>query len=234
MGLQTKSKKHKSENHEKDENLMTTKALRLSLSPPRCAPVGTAHRVFLDGQVPLHHQPYAEHHEEGEENAAHSDYNLHSGIRENILHLVYQPAPRSLGIRHPHISCGPERADQITRFLGSLLPVSWQNRIRDTGNFRFICDTIVEMSIPVGAVSNPSAVKSFLRLTRARRRICYGEHEAQFMDVFTPENIDRKDWTGMMFFVHGMSLFDGDLPLFLCRFFCHSHYLIFRWGVGQR
>ncbi len=181
-------------NHEK-ESLMTQKALQLSLSPPRCPPYGTAHRSVLVGVRPSRGSDT-----DNLPHDAHSDFNLHSGIREGLMHLVYNA---KLDSQHPHLMVGPEGADQVTRFLGSLLPLSWQNQLRDSGGFRSIFDRLVEYSIPIGAVANPSAAQAFLRLTRMRRTIRYGEHESQFIDLYLPEGCPQDDWTGMVFFVHG-------------------------------
>ena len=178
---------------------MTTKALQLSLSPPRCPPFHTAHRSVLAGLRPLN-EPFHYHYHSHLQDTAHSDYNLHSGVREGLMHLI---ANADLSRPHPHLLVGPEGADQITRFLGSLLPLSWQNHIRDSGGFRFIFDTLVEYSIPVGAVTNPKAALSFLRLTRQCRTIPYGNHESQFIDLYVPENFPQEQWAGMVFFVHG-------------------------------
>lgn len=191
----SESSNHHQTNHG-SESLMTRKALQLSLSPPRCPPFGTAHRSVLQGYRPLD-DPYAEHHDD----VAHSNYNLHSGLREALMHLVYNAQSRG---RHPHLMLGPDGADHVTRFLGSLLPLTWQNHVRDSGGFRSIFDNVVECSIPVGAITNPRAALSFLRLTRNRRVIRYGpHHESQFIDMYLPEACSQEKWTGMVFFVHG-------------------------------
>lgn len=182
---------------EQHESLMTQKALELSLAPPRCPPFGTAHRSVLLGVRPLD-DPYVEHDHDG----AHSNYNFHSGIQEGLEHLVFNAR---LPGRHPHLMLGPAGADQITRFLGSLLPLKWQNHVRDTGGFRSIFDTIVESSIPVGAVANPCAALRFLRLTRQCQVIRYGDHGYQYIELYLPdeERCPRDQWSGMVFFVHG-------------------------------
>lgn len=200
------SMKIRQQQDDPSESLMTEKALRLSLSPPRCPPVGTVHHSLLLGVPLLSNTPYAEHHQEATV-AAHSDYHSQqqqqrAGIRESIMHLVYDS--HQLVRNHPHL--GPhDAADQVTRFLGTLLPLSWQNHVRDTGGFRSIFDSLVELSIPLGAVANPRAAHSFLHLTQQVQTIRYGEpqHKSQIIDVFVPEHVARNDWTGMVFFVHG-------------------------------
>jgi len=185
------------QNDRESESLMTHRALQLSLSPPRCPPFGTAHRSVLLGVQPFD-DPYAE----LDQDIAHSSYNFHSGLREGLLHVVYNARLRG---RHPHLMLGPDAADEITRFLGSLLPLQWQNHFRDTGGFRSMFDTVVECGIPPGAVANPRAALTFLRLTRQRQSIRYGEHSCQHIDLFLPdeEHCPRDQWAGMVFFVHG-------------------------------
>lgn len=180
------------------ESLMTHKALQLSLSPPRCPPFGTAHRSVLLGVHPHDDEPYAEH----DNDDAYSKYNLHSGIREGLVHLLYNARPL---VRHPHLVFGPDSADQITRFLGSLLPLHWLNHVRDSGGFRLISDTLVESTIPVGAVANPSAALTFLHLSRRCKPLRYGDHAYQYIELYHPdeERCSRNNWTGMVFFVHG-------------------------------
>lgn len=190
-----------SSNHTNKESLMTRKALQLSLSPPRCPPYGTAHRSILAGLRPTVEDPlhsFTDHHHQ--QDYAHSDYNLHSGLREGLMHLIYNA---KLDSQHPHLLVGPDGADQITRFLGSLLPLSWQNHMRDSGGFRSIFDRLVEYSIPVGAITNPKAALTFLRLTRQCHTIFYGQHESQLIDLYFPEHCPRDQWLGMVFFVHG-------------------------------
>lgn len=194
----SQSRRHQASSNNEHESLMTKKALQLSLSPPRCPPFGTAHHSVLQGVRPLEDDPYAEHQHDV---VAHSNFNLHSGLREGLMHIVYNSRLRG---RHPHLMLGPDGADHVTRFLGSLLPLSWQNHVRDSGGFRSIFDNVVECSIPVGAVTNPSAALSFLRLTKNRRVIRYGSHhESQFIDLYLPEETNQDLWTGMVFFVHG-------------------------------
>lgn len=177
------------------ESLLTEKSLQLSLSAPRFAPYGTAPRTVLLSADPSA-DPYVDHQNDN----AHSDYNVHSGIRERIMHLIYNT---SLGdnLPHPHLI---ESSDNTTRFLGSVLPLKWQNHVRDSGGFRYISDNLVKLSFPVGAVANPRAAKVFLQLTNQLHTLRYGSnHESQFIDMFFPRNVPRNQLKGMLFFVHG-------------------------------
>lgn len=183
-----------------ESTLITKRSLQLSLTPPRCPPFGTAQRSALLGTTPRH-DPYTDHHDDEE---AHSSYNNHAAIgkgsiRERVMHLLYGV---QFGIPHPHLSVGPELPDIITRFLGTVLPLSWQNRCRDSGGFRTIADNLVKSSIPLGTVTNPSAAAKFLHLTQKMRKIIYGRHASQFIDMFFP-GCEPNEIRGLVFFVHG-------------------------------
>jgi pimeloyl-ACP methyl ester carboxylesterase len=121
-------------------------------------------------------------------------------------------------LTHPQLgSLGPDFSSQLTRLLGTILPLKWQNRCRDSGGFRSIADTLVLGSIPMAALSHPVATIQFLKLTKARRRLVYGNskhnsnntnYNAQFVDVFLPDSdlsskLRRHKVRGMVFFVHG-------------------------------
>jgi hypothetical protein len=116
-------------------------------------------------------------------------------------------------LTHPHLSVGPDVSDKVTRFLGTVMPLNWHNHCRDTGGFRAISDTLVKYSIPMAAVANPGAARSFLALTRQCTSLNYGSDESQCIEVFFPPNNNNnnnnntnqnnKTVTGMLFFVHG-------------------------------
>jgi acetyl esterase/lipase len=177
-------------------SLLTKKSLELSLSPPRCPPYYTAHRSFLLGTDPSG-IPYAVHYHD----QARSDYN--GGIRARLVHIMLQKAHRLQNrLPHPHVAAGPDISDQVTRFLGTLLPLSWQNQFRDSGGFRDIVDSLVTTTLPPFALANPRAAMEFGRLTEKVQRISYGDDEMRFIDMFLPECIEL-EMTGLVFFVHG-------------------------------
>lgn len=178
-----------------EESLLTEKSLQLSLSPPRCAPFGTAHRSVMTCRNPTS-QPYIDYHHLDE---AHSDYNLHSGIRERLMHLIYNADLHDLP--HPHLAV--DSPDAVTRFLGSVLPLEWQNSLRDNGGFRRIADELMQNIIPSVAIMNPSAARTFLRLTHRVQKMTYGPHPSQFIDLLFPEDVAEADLAGMLIFVHG-------------------------------
>ena len=178
-----------------EESLLTEKSFQLSLSPPRCAPFDTAHRSIMTDRNPASKSYIGDHHLDH----AHSDYNLHSGLRERLMHLVYNADLH--GIPHPHLAV--DSPDGATRFLGSVVPLEWQNSLRDSGGFRRISDTLVEYGIPLGAIMNPSAARTFLQLTHRVKKMKYGQHPSQFIDLLFPEGVAEDDLTGMLIFVHG-------------------------------
>ena len=189
---------------DENENLCTKRALQLSLSPPRCPPYGTAHRSILSGGGYPQHNPLVADHHYGHRHA-HSYHNHHHNIRERIELLMHNAASQaSQNLTHPHLTAGPELADQITRFLGTVLPTEYLNHVRDTGGFRTVFDSICTYSAPLLAISNPRAALSFMKLTKECQTISYGSDDpSQFVDVFFPDNIPPKQVNGMVFFVHG-------------------------------
>ena len=184
--------------------LLTPKALQLSLSAPRCPPHGTVHRAKLVGKAVEQDIHYLI--EDHDHDQAHSDYNRHSGIREQLSHLFYNGEAPPHFVPHPHVEAGPALGDQVTRWLGTVLPLEWQHSVRDSGGFRSISDTLVTASIPLAAVTHPRVALKFGRLTRQVHRISYGDHASQFVDMFFPPNCSNENYdeaTGLIFFVHG-------------------------------
>lgn len=119
---------------------------------------------------------------------------------------------------HPHLSTGPELGDQITRYLGVLLPVHWHNACRDSGSFRYILDSIVTSTAPTMAITAPSVAYQFLQLTASSQRIRYGSHPRQYLDLYLPNQQQQQqqqstDPTRLIFFVHGGAWGSG-LPWF--------------------
>ncbi|KAL3896535.1 MAG: hypothetical protein SGARI_007142, partial [Bacillariaceae sp.] len=111
-------------------------------------------------------------------------------------------------VPHPHLPhVGPDFSSQLTRPLGTVLPLKWQNQWRDTGTFGKIADNLVKASLPVAALSHPSAAKNFVKLSRNCKCLYYasdkGKENVQFLDVFFPENAWSNGRRGMVFFVHG-------------------------------
>jgi hypothetical protein len=104
--------------------------------------------------------------------------------------------------RHPHLPSGHELADNLTRFLGVWLPLSWQNWLRDSGRLRTYIDTLMSYSAPTYALfSCPDALVIYQRLTEKCQTLRYGEHPSHTMDLFFPE--ESQTIRGLVFFVVG-------------------------------
>ena len=193
---------------EKPDTLLTKISLEQSLAPPRSPPHFTSHRLRLLGKDPSH-ASYALLHGSNSDNkdndgTAHSEYNYHTGIRDRIEHLLQNQHILSMrNLRHPHLSLGPGPSDRLTRYLGATLPLTWQNKGRDSGTFGTIADALVTCSIPMAAIANPQAAIQFLKLTKNLKRIYYGNHPSNYIDLFFPENCTEEQCDGLLFFVHG-------------------------------
>lgn len=182
------------------ESLMTTGALRASLSAPRAPPMGTAHHALLMNRD-ASSTPWADT-EEAHGQSSHAS--LRRRLREQIQHSQNRLALR---LPHPHLAAGPELGDQMTRLLGVLLPLSTQNDWRDSGTFRTISDGLVTASAPLIAAFHPSVIPRFLKLTSKLKVIRYGPHERQTMDVFFPPfegSLELPEAPSrLVFFIHG-------------------------------
>jgi acetyl esterase/lipase len=185
------------------QSLLTEKAFALAMSPPRSPPAGTAHRDLLLAKDPSRRGSNSQHQQQKR---------LHQ-----LMHKFHQSSLYRLP--HPHLSAGPELGDQITRFLGVVLPVHWHNACRDSGSFRFILDSIVTATAPIMGITSPSVAYRFLQLTANSQRIRYGSHPMQYIDLYLPNNQQQQQQsatnepTRLIFFVHGGAWGSG-LPWF--------------------
>ncbi len=205
-----------------DDNLLTDVSLATSLAPPRAPPLGTTHRNFLCNVDPSTSENTLTHH--------HSDYNNrqqsstrghtrrtlasavqgHHGVQSRVQRALHNAHSKIKRLPHPHISFAPDSGDQVTRWIGSALPIWWQHAARDGGTFRSISDYSVTCSVPSLAVVNNRAFKKFLRLTHSKDRTTfrYGHHPMQFVDFFLPPGTNTNKnpsskCKGLVFFVHG-------------------------------
>jgi len=144
--------------------------------------------------------------------------------------------------RHPHLPTSLSIPDQLTRFLGTILPLDTQHSFRDNGYFRAVADTAVKLTCPSLGIRHWTECKEFIELSRiqshsnngkdtsiednnnskrkrrrrwTRRKIAYGDHSMQYIDLFLPtspaaeSNTTTKKYDsripvrGTIFFVHG-------------------------------
>jgi len=140
---------------------------------------------------------------------------------------------------HPHLPTSLSIPDQLTRFLGTILPLDTQHSFRDNGYFRAVADTAVKLTCPSLGIRHWTECKEFIELSRiqsqtnngkdiedknnnskrkrrrrwTRRKIAYGDHSMQYIDLFLPtsdveSNTTKKSYSripirGTIFFVHG-------------------------------
>lgn len=178
------------------ESLLTRTALSVSLSAPRTPPVGTAHRSMLLGREPANYWSTTD---DDEAQSSTGHITLRRRFMER-LRLSHMEAPTRRP--HPHLPAGLEVSDQITRFLGVLLSLEWQNQLRDSGAFRSVSDTFVTLSAPLVALTAPNAVIKFGALSMAVKHILYGPHPRQTLDFYLPQTKGLIP-SRLIFFVHG-------------------------------
>lgn len=212
--------------------LLTSTSLAASLSAPRAPPAETVHRAILMGhgpgrrredpsllpwvqppssrRLPHHRDPTSK--DENDVQGSGGDRDLQRAANESVLHvrlwdrLLHGSGRRLHWPKHPHLI---DSTDQWTRqMFGATLPVPWQHSLRDSGAFRSITDGLAAALVaPSMAVTAPSAVRTFLSLSsnRTMRRIQYGSHPMQCVDLFLPaaphpqSEVERRT----IFFVHG-------------------------------
>lgn len=127
-----------------DQPLLTPISVSLSLAPPRSPPHGSLLRHLLTGggkggisleqyDANLHELLELTHHHdtsaESTSNVNKAAYQSHT-LLSRILQL---PIAHLRDVRHPHLPTSLSIPDQLTRYLGALLPLEWQHEFRDSG-----------------------------------------------------------------------------------------------------
>ncbi|KAL7556497.1 hypothetical protein ACA910_009060 [Epithemia clementina (nom. ined.)] len=115
----------------------------------------------------------------------------HDTVRQRLVRrLFHHPLPHSSyhDNSHPHLPLAPEWSDQVTRWLGAWLPLSWQNYLRDSGGFRTLVDGLVAMTAaPLVPVTAPSAAWIFVQRSLRLQQITYGKHSLQYIQLLLPK-----------------------------------------------
>jgi acetyl esterase/lipase len=180
--------------------LLTEKSLALALAPPRAPPFGTLHHTLLLAQGDPSTQPIA-HHVHPSTSTIRRDQ-ARARLQERLFLLS---TPRRNRLPHPHLTSGPVVGDQMTRFLGTLLPLKWHNACRDSGAFRWICDTLVPASAPLMLTS--TMVTDFRKLSARVQRHQYGPHPRHILELYPPTTTTEPTTTvsssSLLVFIHG-------------------------------
>jgi hypothetical protein len=212
--------------------LLTATSLAASLSAPRAPPVETVHRAILMGRSsgvrredswhlpwvqppsqlrrPIRRDPTSQ--DDNYMQTSSSDRVFQRPVNESVLHvrlwdrLLRGSRGRLQWPNHPHLI---DSTDQWTRrIFGATLPVPWQHSLRDSGAFRTFADSLATALVaPSMAVTAPATVRTFLNLSSEGtiRRIQYGSHPMQLVEVFMPSNANPQSIIKCrtIFFVHG-------------------------------
>jgi acetyl esterase/lipase len=122
-----------------------------------------------------------------------------------------------------------EISDVITRFLHRFLPISWQNRIRESGFARFIVDVGAYPRAIQLAVLNLQQALDFWNITAHLKRFQYGDTPDHIIEVFEPLNSSPYDRT--------LLLAGSDLQSAVSTEQFSSRTLVFvhggAWGCGR-
>jgi acetyl esterase/lipase len=122
-----------------------------------------------------------------------------------------------------------EISDVITRFLHRLLPISWQNRIRESGFVRFIVDVGAYPRAIQLVMWNVQQALDFWNITARLDRFQYGDTSDHIIEVFEPLNSSPYDRT--------LLLAGSDLQSAVSTEQFSSRTLVFvhggAWGCGR-
>ena len=163
-------------------DLVTPRSLQLSLYAPRAPPYGTIHHSRLSNKV------YCE------DDELPSEIKRQSPPKSNLrFSKTYLP--------HPHIPNSLSWGENLTRGIGSRLPLSVQNKLRDSGAFRAIVDGLVTLNAPLLVITDPYSAIRFVRLSWNMTKISYGSHPMQYIHLFEPDKNKFQEKTGFVFFV---------------------------------
>lgn len=206
-------------NQQTINEIITPKALALSLSPPRVPPFGTQQRslyhavlrdeaLFEEKPLSSYQQRYHVRKVKALELGNFSTlWQSHQGKLRRQLQIQKHRKRTGVYQAHPHLL--ERSADTLTRSMGRLWPVHQQNRFRDSGSFRWLADTLVTMTgVPALALSTKpqDCILPFLRLTRICQKIPYGPHPLQYVHLYPSQPKPSGLHAGkrrLIVFVHG-------------------------------
>lgn len=224
--------------------LLTHESMALSLSPPRAPPRDSVIRNLYTNPrsaVRLHNlltsKSTSSINDNDEDNPDHntktSSYESHN-LQSRFLQLLQDGNHLLHHNIHPHLPSSLSLPDQLIRFIGRTLPLEWQHRQRDSGNFRSIADGMVKLTCPLIGLSKLRLTHEFLKLssTKRRRRIRYGDHHAmQYIDLFLPQHDDiQQQMTSSASADNTNNDFNGNkMPVRGTLFFVHGG----AWGSGN-
>jgi len=219
--------------------LLTHESVALSLAPPRAPPRDSILRNLYTNPRSAarlsHLFTSTSNNEDDVDDPDHtktSSYESHN-LQSRFLQLLQDGNHLLHHSIHPHLPSSLSLPDQLIRFIGQTLPLEWQHRNRDNGNFRSVADGMVKLSCPMIALSNLRLTHEFLNLssTKRRRRIRYGDHHAmQYIDLFLPQHDDIQPQSQPSARYNSSSDGSGNkVPVRGTLFFVHGG----AWGAGH-
>ena len=160
----------------------------------------------------------------------------HDTLRQRLLQRLLQShsaARSSQSWRHPHLTVVPDRGDQVTRWLGVWLPLSWQRSFRDSGWFRTVCDVLVTTTAPLVPLAAPRAALTFIQHSNRLHHLRYGTHARQYLHLILPSTSSSdksRSPRRILVFVHGGAWGSG-MP-WMYRLVAHEQFLAQNWAVA--
>eukprot|EP00804_Cyclotella_cryptica_P021232 CCRYP_001516-RA/>CCRYP_001516-RA protein AED:0.37 eAED:0.37 QI:65/1/1/1/1/1/2/343/606 len=186
--------------------LLTPTSLSVSLAPPRTPPIHSwihrlhqgrcVHDVLRSAEVDVERlvsqRRKARRDTNEYDNQENDDEHAASMLRSHellarMLHVMARRRDEEslcrcrLGNHTPHHHHHHHRyrisaSDRFTRFLGSILPLQWQHEFRDSGNFRWVADSLVQLTCPLMAVGRWKELRDFIQLSRPPWNIISNSH----------------------------------------------------------
>jgi acetyl esterase/lipase len=179
--------------------LLTKRSLALSLSPPRISPRGSLQHALWMGRERdlspprddgcMNNEEKSDGLSQQPQEAAVSNARLQERLQERrLIEQDLLKSRPSLQQRqaHPHLPIKPDLSNQLTRWMSLWVPMKFQHAFRDSGGFRSVSDGLVALMAPSMALSSPKSAMGFLELGKSMRRVAYGPHSLQFMDIYQP------------------------------------------------
>jgi len=224
----TTTKKSNQQRQQQHQPLLTPASVALSLAPPRVPPHGSllrklyTHPNAAHPHAVLQNDKLGHHNTNDERDDSNRGYQSHT-LTSRLLQLFTSSSGRIFLLHHPHLPTSLSLPEQLTRFLGAVLPLDFQHSFRDDGYFKSVLDGIVTLSCPLVAVGHWREAREFLELSHSLS-LPGGKYNANIRgssldDVISNKNEDEvpkleRKWRRkrIAYGEHAMQYFDLFLP----------------------
>ena len=167
----TTKKSNNQQRQQHHQPLLTPTSVALSLAPPRVPPHGSLLRKLYTHPNAAHRHAVLQndklgHHNNDERDDSNKGYQSHT-LTSRLIQLFTSSSGRIFLLHHPHLPTSLLFPEQLTRFLGTILPLDFQHSFRDDGYFKSVLDGIVTLSCPLVTVGHWREAREFLELSHS-------------------------------------------------------------------